>query len=167
MDRQDSIRKYAGPGRWNDPDMLEVGNGMTYTEDKAHFSLWCTLLAAPLMAGNDLRKMSDQTKDILTNKEVIAVEQELMGVEGFKYYSFDGLEIFVRPLNNGELAVCFLNRSDRTQNISYEWIAHAIQDKISNTDVDFTKASYKIHDVWTKKDMGTTQKTFHQSYSSA
>jgi alpha-galactosidase len=161
LDRQDSIRQYAGPGHWNDPDMLEVGNGLTYNEDKAHFSLWC-MLAAPLMAGNDLRKMSDQTKNILTNKEAIAIDQDPLGVEGFRYYLFDGVEILVKPLSGGDFAVCFLNRSDHPQTINHDWIAHAIQDKISNTDVDFTKASYKIHDVWTKKDLGTTQKTFHQ-----
>jgi alpha-galactosidase len=162
LDRQDSIRQYAGPGHWNDPDMLEVGNGMSYTEDKAHFSIWC-MLAAPLMAGNDLHKMSDQTKDILTNKEIIAIDQDPLGIEGFRYYYFDGLEILVKPLSNNDLAVCFLNRSDHPQNISYEWVAHAILDKVSDTNVDFTKTTYKLHDVWAKKDMGTTQKVFRQS----
>ncbi|MGZ3925670.1 MAG: glycoside hydrolase family 27 protein [Mucilaginibacter sp.] len=161
LDRQDSIRQYAGPGHWNDPDMLEVGNGMTISEDRAHFSLWC-MLAAPLMAGNDLRKMSDQTKDILTNKDAIAVDQDPLGIEGFRYYSFDGLEIWVKPLSNGDLAFCFLNRSDRPQNITYDWMAHLIQDKVSNTNVDFTKTTFKLRDLWSKKDLGTTQKTFKQ-----
>ena len=162
LDRQDSIRQYAGPGRWNDPDMLEVGNGMSVTEDKSHFSIWC-MLAAPLMAGNDLHKMSEETKNILTNKEIIAVDQDPMGVEGFRYYYFDGLEILVRPLINGDLAVCFLNRSEHPQNINYEWMAHAIQDKTSNMDVDFTKTTFKLRDLWAKKDIGTTQKSFKQT----
>jgi alpha-galactosidase len=161
LDKQVNIRQYAGPGHWNDPDMLEVGNGMTFNEDKAHFSLWC-MLAAPLLAGNDLRKMARQTKDILTNKEVIAIDQDVLGVESFRYYSFDGLEIWVKPLSNGDLAVCFLNRSSHYQNISYEWMAHAIQDKISNTNVDFTQTTYKLRDLWAKKDVGTTGKTFKQ-----
>ena len=162
LDRQDSIRQYAGPGHWNDPDMLEVGNGMSNNEDKAHFSLWC-MLAAPLMAGNDLRNMSPQTAAILTNKDVIAIDQDPLGVECFKYYSFDGLEIFVKPLANNELAVCFLNRSNRVQNISYDWKDHTINDAISKTSVDFNQASYKLRDIWAKKDAGTTNKVFKQA----
>ena len=75
LDLQEAIRKYNGPNHWNDPDMLEVGNGMSTVEDKSHFSLWC-MLAAPLAAGNDLRKMSAQTREILTNKEMIAIDQD-------------------------------------------------------------------------------------------
>jgi alpha-galactosidase len=165
LDRQDSIRQYAGPGHWNDPDMLEVGNGMSYAEDKAHFTLWC-MLAAPLMGGNDLRKMSDQTKDILTNKEAIAIDQDALGIECFRYYSFDGIEVFVRPLVNGDLAVCFLNRSGRPQTVSYDWAAHLIQDKVSNTNVDFSQSTFKLRDLWAKKDIGTTQKPFKQTIAS-
>jgi len=165
LDRQDSIRQYAGPGHWNDPDMLEVGNGMSYAEDKAHFTLWC-MLAAPLMGGNDLRKMSDQTKDILTNKEAIAIDQDALGIECFRYYSFDGIEVFVRPLVNGDLAVCFLNRSGRSQTVSYDWAAHLIQDKTSNTNVDFSQSTFKLRDLWAKKDIGTTQKPFKQTIAS-
>jgi alpha-galactosidase len=157
LDRQDSIRQYAGPGHWNDPDMLEVGNGMTYTQDKAHFSLWC-MLAAPLMAGNDLRKMSPQITGILTNKEMIAIDQDPLGIECFKYYSFDGLEIFVKPLANNELAVCFLNRSKRTQMINYDWKDHAITDDFSKINIDFNQTTYKLRDIWAKKDIGTTDK---------
>jgi alpha-galactosidase len=162
LDRQDSIRQYAGPGHWNDPDMLEVGNGMKYNEDKAHFSLWC-MLAAPLMAGNDLRKMSQQTTAILNNKEAIAIDQDPLGVQCFKYYSFDGLEIFVKPLSNNELAVCFLNRSNRPQNVNFDWKEHAIADTVSKTTVNFGKTSYKLRDVWAKKDIGTTDKAFKQT----
>jgi len=162
LDRQDSIRQYAGPGHWNDPDMLEVGNGMSNNEDKAHFSLWC-MLAAPLMAGNDLRNMSPQTAAILTNKDIIAIDQDPLGVECFKYYSFDGLEIFVKPLANNQLAVCFLNRSNRVQNINYDWRDHTINDAISKTNVDFNQAGYKLRDIWAKKDVGTTNNVFKQT----
>lgn len=159
LDRQDSIRQYAGPGHWNDPDMLEVGNGMQYSEDKAHFSLWC-MLAAPLMAGNDLRKMSEETRNILTNKEVIALDQDPLGVEAFRYYSFDGIEIWVKPLANNNLAVCILNRSDRPQTISYNWKEHLISDRVSGTSFDFNKNTYQLRDLWAKKDAGTTAKAF-------
>ncbi|HVV56237.1 MAG TPA: glycoside hydrolase family 27 protein [Mucilaginibacter sp.] len=165
LDRQDSIRQYAGPGHWNDPDMLEVGNGLTNTEDKAHFSIWC-MLAAPLMAGNNLETMSDETRKILTNKDAIAIDQDPLGTEAFRYYEFDGMEILVRPLSNGDIAVCFLNRSDHPQMVDYEWTAHTIQDTIAKMNVDFTKTTYKLRDLWTKKDAGTTQKPFKQTIPS-
>jgi alpha-galactosidase len=162
LDKQDSIRQYAGPGHWNDPDMLEVGNGMSYNEDRAHFSLWC-MLAAPLMAGNDLRKMSDQTTSILTNKEIIGIDQDPLGVEGFRYYAFDGLEIWMKPLLGDELAVCFLNRSTRPQTISYDWKDHVVNDTVSKTTFDFNKSIYKLRDLWAKKDVGTTNRPFKQT----
>ena len=82
LDKQDGLETYAGPGHWNDPDMLEVGNGgMTTTEYRSHFSFWC-LLASPLIAGNDLRNMTPEIKEILTNKEVIAVNQDAAGMQG-------------------------------------------------------------------------------------
>ena len=161
LDRQDSIRQYAGPGHWNDPDMLEVGNGMNFNEDKAHFSLWC-MLAAPLMAGNDLRKMTPQTTAILTNKDLIAVDQDALGVEAFKYYAFDGIEIWIKPLANNELAVCFLNRSGRSQTVSYDWKDHPVDDAFSKTNIDFNQSTYKLRDLWAKKDLGTTGKVFKQ-----
>ena len=161
VDLQTAIRQYAGPGHWNDPDMLEVGNGMSYDEDKAHFSMWC-MLAAPLIAGNDLRKMSPQTISILTNKEAIAIDQDSLGVEGFRYYAFDGLEIWVKPLRDNSLAVCFLNRSSHQQNIYWDWKAHNIVDTISKTDVDLNKTNYTLRDVWAKKNIGTTDKIFKQ-----
>jgi alpha-galactosidase len=165
LDQQDSIRQYAGPGHWNDPDMLEVGNGMKYNEDKAHFTLWC-MLAAPLMAGNDLRKMSDETRSILTNKDVVALDQDPLGVEAFRYYTFDGIEIWVKPLANNELAVCFLNRSDHPQTITYNWKEHLIADKASGTSFDFGQNTYKLRDLWNKKDVGTTGKNFSETIPS-
>jgi alpha-galactosidase len=89
-----------------------------------------------------------------------------MGVECFKYYEFDGMEILVKPLSDGNLAVLFLNRSDRSQTVNFDWAAHMIQDKISNTDVDFSKTSYKLRDLWVHKDVGTTQKAFRQTIAS-
>ncbi|MEP7230188.1 MAG: glycoside hydrolase family 27 protein [Ginsengibacter sp.] len=83
LDMQRGLEKYAGPGYWNDPDMLEVGNGgLNPSEEKAHFSLWC-MLAAPLMAGNDLRNMSKETLALLSNEEAIAIDQDLSGRQGY------------------------------------------------------------------------------------
>src|SRR5205814_1280084 len=83
-DMNADLRKYAGPGHWNDPDMLEVGNGMTAAEDRTHFSVWC-MMAAPLIAGNDVRKMNAETRTILTNKDAIAIDQDELGVQGFRH----------------------------------------------------------------------------------
>src|SRR5690606_6003410 len=84
LDMREGIRQYAGPGHWNDPDMMEVGNGMSVSEDRAHFSMRC-MQAAPLMAGNDIANMTEETIAILTNKEAIAIDQDSLGIQGFKY----------------------------------------------------------------------------------
>ncbi len=99
LDKQKGLRVHAKSGNWNDPDMLEVGNGMTFAEDRAHFSLWA-MLAAPLIAGNDAREMSKETREILTNKEIIAVNQDALGVQAFPAISEDGLEVWAKPLSN-------------------------------------------------------------------
>jgi len=119
---QVGIEQYAGPGHWNDPDMLEVGNGgMTDTEYQTHFSLWA-MLAAPLMAGNDLDHMTPATHDILTNKEVIAVDQDPLGIEGRRvHHASDGQDIWVKPLSGGRQAVLLVNRGARDQGITVKW----------------------------------------------
>jgi alpha-galactosidase len=139
--------------------MLEVGNGMSYAEDKAHFTMWC-MLSAPLVAGNDLRKMSDQTKGILTNKDVVSIDQDAMGVAAFRASGENGLEIWIKPLSGGKWAVCFLNRSDKPQAISYDWAKNVVKDALSKQEADFSKTTYKLHDVWTNKDTGSTKKAF-------
>ncbi|MGE5812642.1 MAG: glycoside hydrolase family 27 protein [Ignavibacteria bacterium] len=157
LDMQDGLRAYAGPGHWNDPDMMEVGNGMSLNEDRAHFSMWC-MLAAPLIAGNDIRKLSDETKNILTNKEVIAVDQDSLGIQGFKYSSGDSVEVWFKPLQNNEWAACFLNRSLKIKQISFDWNKENVIDTISGRKINSQSNLYKIRDLWTKKEIGTTKK---------
>jgi alpha-galactosidase len=157
LDKQIPIRKYNGPNHWNDPDMLEVGNGMSYNEDKAHFSLWC-MLAAPLAAGNDLRKMSSQTRDILTNKEMIAVDQDARGIAAFKMVMPDSLEMWVKPLKNNELAICFLNRTASSKKIDMDWKDYNISDAQSGLEIHFDNQYFSIRDLWLKKDAGKTDK---------
>jgi len=104
------LSKYAGPGHWNDPDFLEVGNaGMTPDEQRTHFSLWA-MLAAPLIAGNDVTAMTAETKSILMNKEVIAVDQDPLGKAGDRAYAAGALEVWARPLGGGAMAVALFNR---------------------------------------------------------
>ena len=162
VDKMPAIRQYNGPNHWNDPDMLEVGNGMSVSEDRAHFSLWC-MLAAPLMAGNDLRKMSPQSQSILTNKEAIAINQDAMGISAYRSSASDSLEVWVKPLSNNNWAVCFLNRANHPQNVNHVWAQHALQDAHNKQSVDFAQTTYKLRNVWAKKDAGTTKKTFKQS----
>lgn len=157
LDMQEGLRKYAGPDHWNDPDMMEVGNGMSVGEDRAHFTLWC-MLAAPLIAGNDISNMSAETHDILTNKEAIAINQDPLGIQAFNYATRDGVEIFFKPLKNDEWAVCFLNRNATPVKINFDWMKENVKDEVFNKTPGFDKITYKIHDVWAKKDAGTTKK---------
>lgn len=159
LDMRKGIRIYAGPDHWNDPDMMEVGNGMTVSEDRAHFSLWC-ILAAPLIAGNDLRHMNKETIKILTNKEAIEVDQDSLGIQGFKYLSMGKLEIWVKPLKRNDLAVCFMNRGKDKQKIEFDWKEHTIKDDFVQREYRFDQNEYQIHDLWAKKDIGTTEKLF-------
>ena len=111
LDLQVGLEKYSGPNAWNDPDMLEVGNGsMTNAEYRAHFSLW-SLLNAPLIAGNDLRSMKPAIRDILTNREVIAVNQDWGGKQGYRLRDDGDSEVWIKPMSDGSRAVVLLNRS--------------------------------------------------------
>lgn len=159
LDMQDGLRIYAGPDHWNDPDMMEVGNLPQVNEDCAHFSMWC-MLAAPLIAGNDLRNMTKETTEILTNKEAISINQDPLGIQGFKVSANEGLEIWFKPLFNDEWAVCFLNRSKENKNVEFKWSSHSIIDEFANREIDFTTTTYKIRDIWEKKEIGTTDIPF-------
>jgi len=112
LEQQDSLAKYAGPGHWNDPDMLEVGNGkLTIEENRAHFALWA-ILAAPLLAGNDLPHMTPEVNAILTNRDVIAVNQDKLGKQGTRAYSDGEVEVWTRHLSGGAVAVAVLAAGD-------------------------------------------------------
>lgn len=114
LNAQAGLAKYAGPGHWNDPDMLEVGNGrLSPAENRSHFSMWA-MLAAPLLAGNDLPNMTPEVKAILTNRDVIAIDQDKLGREGTRVYSDGEVDVWTRHLSGGAMAVAVLNAgSDR------------------------------------------------------
>jgi alpha-galactosidase len=112
LSQQDGLAKYAGPGHWNDPDMLEVGNGkLSLAENRSHFSMWA-MLAAPLLAGNDLPDMKPEIKAILTNKDVIAIDQDTLGKQGTRAYSDGEVEVWTRHLSGGAMAVAVLAAGD-------------------------------------------------------
>lgn len=158
LDMQDGLRKYAGPDHWNDPDMMEVGNGMSVNEDRAHFSLWC-ILAAPLMCGNDLRNMTIETKQILTNKEMIAINQDPLGIQGFRYSVSDSVETWLKPLKDGMWAMCYLNRSKTIKDIEVDWKTLNIKDELSGLELNTTgKELFKVIDIWNPKKLLETKK---------
>lgn len=121
LDLQVGLAGYAGPGHWNDPDMLEIGNGgMSDAQYRAQLSLWA-ILAAPLIAGNDLTQMTPATRATLTNREVIAVDQDPLGIEGHRAYKDGDAEIWVKPLAGGSEAVVLLNRGSRALRVALDW----------------------------------------------
>jgi alpha-galactosidase len=136
--RQFDIAPFMKPGHWNDPDMLEIGNGgMTADEYRTHMSLW-SLLAAPLLAGNDLRSMSDETKEILTNSEVIAIDQDPDGKPVQRISEAEALAVVLaRPLHDGSMAVGLFNRADQPQPLSINW-----------SSVNLAGKKLRVRDLW-------------------
>jgi alpha-galactosidase len=121
VESNEPLWPHAGPGHWNDPDMLEVGNGgMTDSEYRAHFSLWA-MMAAPLIAGNDIANMGPATREILTNREVIAVDQDALGRQGRRVWREGNSEVWVKPLSGGAQAVLLLNRGAAPVEIAATW----------------------------------------------
>lgn len=163
MRDQEMLRKVAGPDHWNDMDMLEVGNGgLTPNEEKTHFALWA-ILSSPLLLGNDLRNMSKETLDILTNKEIIAVNQDSLGIQGFKYKTEGTVEIWVKPMVNNQWAVCFFNRSQDAVDFTFNWEGQTIKDNVFDKEITFGKDNvYKLKDLYLNKEIGTTQKVLKQ-----
>lgn len=145
FDKQLGNYIYTRPGAWSDPDMLEVGNGtLSLTECKAHFGLWA-LMAAPLITGTDVRSMKADIKAIFTHSEVVAIDQDSMGVQGRKISDNGDLEVFAKPLGRGftTYAEGLLNRSTSTQNVTVNW-----------KDLRLDPNSVTVRDVWNKTDLG-------------
>ncbi len=144
LDRQVGLQSYGGPGGWNDPDMLQVGNGsLTLEESRAHFSLWC-VLAAPLIAGNNLEAMTAGVREILLNKEAIAVDQDPAGKPGARVRTEGaGGEVWARPLADGSWAVCLFNRGAESAAVEVRW-----------ADLGLSETRMKVRDLWAHRDLG-------------
>jgi len=154
LSQQKDLAKFAGPGHWNDPDMLEVGNGgMTTEEYKTHFSLWC-MLAAPLLAGNDLQNMSPETKSILTNKEIIALDQDILGKQAELWRNNGDYQIWMKMLAKDEKAVCLLNSSDekKTVLVDFGLIAQARTEGAEDSK-PLKLENFTVRDLWEHKDL--------------
>ena len=159
LDKQDGLRKFAGPDHWNDMDMLEVGNGMSVNEDRAHFSIWA-MMNSPLIAGNDLRSMSKATTAILTNKSVIALNQDAAGIQAFRHAARDGVEYWFKPLALNEWALMVLNRNKDSRVASFDWNAEDVRDALSGRTAAFGKSItlYKLRNLWNGQFVGNTAK---------
>jgi alpha-galactosidase len=142
IDLMSGLESYAGPGHWNDPDMLEVGNGgMTTEEYRAHFSMWA-MFAAPLLVGTDVSNMSADTKSILLNHAVIAVDQDPLGHAASRVKKDGDIEVWSRPLADGSRAVALLNRSAKPLSIGVAW-----------TDIGYPSAlRATVRDLWADKE---------------
>lgn len=154
------LDKYAGSGSWNDPDMLEVGNGsLTYEENKSHFTLWC-MMAAPLILGNDIRDfiLSDGTVDkdnrtyqILTNKEIIAIDQDILGVQCKRIRTNGAEDILVKPLSDGSFALCFFNKAGSATEMKC-----SVKDIVSRSFVSTPYADrYSVRELWSGEESET------------
>ncbi len=141
----EKLAQFAGPGHWNDPDMLEIGNGsLTLAEQRSHFSLWA-IMAAPLLIGTDLRKASDQTFGVLENRDVIAVDQDTLGKQGVPVKRSGGLAVYSKQLANGDRAVALFNESAATATIS-----------TTASEVGLSGSSFTLKDLWSKATRTTT-----------
>ena len=150
LDQQAELYKYAGPGGWNDPDMLEVGNGgMSLAEYRAHFSMW-SMLAAPLIAGNDIRSMTPEIKGVLTNTDVIAIDQDPLGRQARKIRDDGDYEVWARPLQGGDWAVALLNRGAAAHEVAVAWVEIGMG----------ASAAPKVRDLWTKQEYGAVKTIF-------
>ena len=145
IDLNADLWKYAGPGHVNDMDMLQVGRGMTFEEDKTHFSMWC-IMNSPLLAGNDLRTMSKETLKILTNKEIIALNQDSLVYQARRLRNDGGLELWAKPLKkvgSGQIAVALLNRSSKVADMAFT---------LNEIGLD-PSTKIKVRDLWAHKNL--------------
>ena len=144
VDLNEPLWPFAGPGHWNDPDMLEVGNGgLTDTEYRAHFSLWA-MMAAPLIAGNDVAAMSDATRAILLNRAVIAVDQDPLGAQGHRVMRSGTQEVWVKPMADGGRTLLLWNRGDAPTRIAADWTGLGLPATVR----------LRARDLWTHRDLG-------------
>jgi alpha-galactosidase len=145
---QAGLNPFAGPGHWNDPDMLEVGNGkLTLDEDRTHMGMWA-MLAAPLLAGNNLSQLTPEITSILTNREVVAIDQDPLGKQGNRIFAQGPVEIWSRPLSNGDVALAVFNFGDNKTFLRGITL-HLAQAGAAN--------GWKARDVWGAKDLGSIQ----------
>ena len=142
IDANNKYWQIAKPGHWNDPDMLEVGNnGLSYEEQRSQMTMW-SIMAAPIMISSDVRKMSNETKELYLNKDMIAINQDSLGVQGHRISDKNGKQVWTKPLQNGDLAVALLNNNSSTQTVECNFADIGVEGEV------------EVRDAWKKKDLG-------------
>jgi len=155
VDEQEGLAELSGPNSFNDPDMLEVGNGnLSEAENRAHFSLWC-MLSAPLILGNDLREIPQEVLTVITHEELIALDQDLMCRQAEKVLDEGDIEYFVKPLANGDFAVCVLNRTEQSQEVVIDW-----------NELGLDRDAYAVRDLWARTELGSINGQFTRTIES-
>jgi len=152
IDTDKPLAQYAGPGHWNDPDMLEVGRGMSADEDRSHFGMWA-MLAAPLIAGNDIAKMSAATKAILTNADVIAVNQDPLGKQATVVATSGSNQVWSKELSGTNVrAVALFNRSSSAASMTVQW-----------SQIGLPAGAATVRDLYAQKDLGSSTDSYTAS----
>jgi len=142
IDANNKYWQIAKPGHWNDPDMLEVGNnGLSYEEQRSQMTMW-SIMAAPIMISSDIRKMSNETKELYLNKDMIAINQDSLGVQGHRISDKNGKQVWTKPLRNGDIAVALLNNNSSTQTVECDFKDIGVEGEV------------EVRDAWKKKDLG-------------
>jgi len=157
LDQQTKLRAASGPDHWNDPDMMEVGNLPTLGENRAHFTMW-VMLAAPLIVGTDVVNLKPEIRAILTDKDAIAVNQDVAGIQGFPWIKGSEVEIWAKPLADKGWAIAVLNRSNSAQPTSIDWSRFELKDDQAARQGQFDKLNYTVVDLWEKSAVGDTTK---------
>jgi alpha-galactosidase len=157
IDAETNLRRFAGPGGWNDPDMLIVGlknkgaikgGGCNDIEYRTQMSMWC-MMAAPLMIGCDIRNMDETTKSILLNKDLVEIDQDTLGKQGYRVMRKDGLEVWKKPLTGNRVAISLLNRNSENKSMTVSF---------KSIELDST-AKYTVYDVWKHASLGEANGT--------
>ena len=155
VDRNEPLRAHAGPGHWNDPDMMEVGNMASFAEDRSHFALWA-MMAAPLITGTDITNLKPEVLAILGNKAIIAIDQDPLGIQGFRWIRNPDHEIWAKPLSGGDWAIAVTNRGDAVVRVLIDWQHAELNDNLTGNDPKFGEKTYALTDLWRGQNAGTT-----------
>ena len=155
LDKQVPLRAYSGPGGWNDPDMMEVGNLASLAENRSHFAMWA-MLAAPLIMGTDVPGMTAETRAILTNRRLIDGDQDPLGIPAMRWRAYPDYEIWAKPFAGERWAIALLNRSDEAQDVKVDWAHGELRDDMHGLDPAFATRTYALENAWTGAAEGTT-----------
>ncbi len=151
------IRKYAGPGHWNDLDMMEVGNDLTDAQNRSHFAMWA-MLASPLIMGNDIRNATPDVIKTLSNEGVIAINQDSLGIQAFRFSNENNIETWIKPLTKDDWAIVFVNMNEEEYELEFDWLKHDMGDDIYGRFADFKRNTYTIKDLFNDRKIGDTTK---------